>query len=143
MVKFFSPEDEQRIIEAIQAAEQQTSGEIRVHLEDNPKRPALEEAQRVFRRLGMHRTKERNGVLILLAPEKHEFAIIGDQGINAVVSTDFWAEERDLMQVYFRRQAFAEGLVLAIQQVGAKLKQHFPYQDDDENELPDDISYGS
>ncbi|MCB0636444.1 MAG: TPM domain-containing protein [Lewinella sp.] len=143
MLAFFSPEDEQKIIAAIQDAERQTSGEIRVHLEDAPKHPTMEVAKRVFQRLGMHRTKARNGVLILIAPERRELAILGDQGINEVVPPDFWESEKDLMLSHFARGEYADGVAAAIQQVGEKLKAHFPYQTDDENELPDDISYGA
>lgn len=143
MLAFFSPEDEQKIIAAIQDAERRTSGEIRVHLEDEPRHPTLEVARRVFRQLGMHRTKARNGVLILIAPERRELAILGDQGINEVVPPDFWESEKDLMLSYFARGKYADGVAAAIQQVGEKLKAHFPYQTDDENELPDDISYGA
>ncbi len=141
MLKFFQPEEEERIIEAIRAAERDTSGEIRVHLEDNPKEDIMEEARRVFFRLGMHKTQARNGVLILLAPERRAFAILGDEGINKVAPENFWQEERDLMQEHFRRGAFAEGICRAIEQVGQKLKDYFPYQQEDANELPDDISY--
>lgn len=141
MLKFFKPEEEERIIAAIKAAERDTSGEIRVHLEANCKGTVMEEAQKVFRRLGMHKTEARNGVLIMLAPERKEFAILGDEGINKVVPENFWQEERDLMQEHFRHGAFADGICLAVGQVGEKLKAYFPYQQGDTNELPDDISY--
>lgn len=143
MIKFFQPEEEEKIINAIQAAEKNTSGEIRVHLEDNPKKPAMEEAVRVFRKLKMHKTQARNGVLIFIAPEQKQFAIIGDKGINEIVPENFWQEERDVMLAHFKKGAFTEGICKAIEQVGEKLKSHFPYQSDDVNELPDDISYGS
>lgn len=143
MVKFFDIDQETRIIEAIRQAEKQTSGEIRVHLEDHPKRPAMDDARRLFVKLGMHETQDRNGVLILLAPQRREFAIIGDDGINSRVPPDFWQAERDLMQDYFRRGEFCEGLVAVIGHIGEKLKTFFPYRKDDENELPDEISYGS
>ncbi len=141
MTGFFKPEEEERIIRAIREAERNTSGEIRVHLEADCKREALQEAVRTFRRLGMHKTEARNAVLIFIAPERREFAIIGDKGINEMVPEHFWAEERDLLQEHFRRGAFAEGICLAISHAGEKLKAFFPYQQDDTNELPDDISY--
>lgn len=141
MLKFFDPEEEQKIIAAIKAAELNTSGEIRVHLEANCKGEIMEETRKVFHRLQMHKTEARNGVLILLAPERKEFAILGDEGINKMVPENFWQEERNLMQEHFRHGAFAEGICLAIGQVGEKLKAYFPYQQDDTNELPDDISY--
>ena len=143
MIKFFNPEQEARIIEAIRRAERRTSGEIRVHLEDEPKGSMMEEAVRVFRRLRMDRTQDRNGVLILLAPEKREFVILGDRGIDAKVGDNFWQQERDLLQDYFRRGEFCAGLEKAIEQIGERLRTYFPYQQDDINELSDEISYGS
>lgn len=143
MIKFFSPEQETLIIAAIRKAEASTSGEIRVHLEENPHSDALLEAKRIFRKLGMHKTTTRNGVLILLAPEKRQFAIIGDKAINEAVPENFWESERDLLQGYFKRGEFCAGLVAVIDQIGDKLKAHFPVlADGNENELPDDISYG-
>jgi uncharacterized membrane protein len=142
MIKFFKPEEETLIIAAIRRAEMQTSGEIRVHLEENPRKEALEEAKRTFFRLGMDKTKDRNGVLILLAPEQKQFAIIGDEGIDKVVEGDFWESERDLLQGYFKKGAFCAGIVAAVDLIGEKLKAYFPYEGDDKNELSDDISYG-
>ncbi|NJC27442.1 TPM domain-containing protein [Neolewinella antarctica] len=142
MVKFFSADEEARLVGAIQAAELNTSGEIRVHVEVGERKAALNVATRVFKELGMDKTADRNGVLILLEVDRREFAIIGDEGINKVVSQDFWDDERDLMQRHFRKGEFVEGISLTIEQIGAKLRKFFPYQTDDVNELPDEISYG-
>lgn len=143
VVRFFSPEEEAQIVAAIRKAESMTSGEIRVHVEVGATAPALSVAQRVFYQLGMEKTQHRNGVLVLLEVDRREFAIIGDEGIDQVVSDDFWDTERDLMQMYFRKGEFATGIEKAIEQVGAKLKKFFPHQSDDKNELPDTISYGN
>lgn len=142
MLKFFTPEQEALIVAAIRQAEAATTGEIRVHLEEALQGDALTEARKVFTRLGMHRTRDRNGVLILIAPHERQLAIVGDSGIDAVVPPDFWAAERDLLQNYFQRGAYCPGLVAAIDQVGEKLKAFFPGQPDDDNELSDEVSYG-
>ncbi|MEL6356750.1 MAG: TPM domain-containing protein [Bacteroidota bacterium] len=142
MVQFFSPEEEAAIVSAIRHAEAGTTGEIRVHLEFGAKQDALSESKSIFHRLGMHETRDRNGVLILLEVDRQEFAIIGDVGITKKVSEDFWKEERDLLQNYFRRRAFMPGLVLAIEQIGAKLKRFFPAEGATDNQLPNEISYG-
>lgn len=141
MLNFFSKEEEKAIVKAIQNAEARTSGEIRVHIEDRLKVTVLEEAGHVFRRLDMHKTKAHNGVLILLAPNDKQFAIIGDSGIHAAVETGFWDDERDILQGYFRKAAFCEGVCEVIYQIGEKLKLNFPVEADDVNELPDEISY--
>jgi uncharacterized membrane protein len=141
MQAFFSKADEARIVQAIQDAERNTSGEVRVHLEKTLEDSVLQEATRTFAKLEMHQTAARNGVLIFIAPEHRKFAIVGDEGINAIVGEDFWKEERDLLQIHFRKGTFADGICLAIAQVGEKLKAHFPFQEGDTNELPDEISY--
>lgn len=141
MIDFFSEEEEKQLIAAIEQAELQTSGEIRVHLTRKPKKDVRQDALRIFHKLGMHKTDQRNGVLILLAPEARQFAILGDEGINKVVPPDFWRTERDLLQEHFRRQAYGEGVAKVIEQVGEKLKAFFPRKDDDVNELSDEISY--
>lgn len=142
-IKWFTEEEEDRIVEAIREAEKNTSGEIRIHVENNLQRPPLAEALQVFKELEMHKTAARNGVLILLAPAQKSFAILGDEGIHTKVGSDFWQEEKELMRSFFSRGAYADGLIAAVQQVGEKLKVYFPYQTDDANELSDDLSYGS
>lgn len=141
MEKFFKPSEENQIITAIQAAENQTSGELRVHIDYKSKGDVMTEAWKVFKRLGMEKTAARNGVLILIAPDQKQFVIIGDEGINKAVPDDFWAEERNLMQSFFKKGAFCEGVCLVIEQVGKKLQEFFPRLSDDVNELPDEISY--
>lgn len=141
MIQFFTTDEEACIVEAIRLAEEGTTGEIRVHLETDATVDAITKSAEVFRRLGMHETKHRNGVLILLELNRQEFAIIGDEGIDAVVPEDFWKEERDLMQTYFRNRDFAGGICLAIEQIGSKLKRFFPADGPNENELPNTISY--
>jgi len=141
MIKFFDRIQEENIVLAIREAEACTSGEIRVHIEDRLKTTALEEAKLVFGRLDMHKTQARNGVLILLAPNDKQFAIIGDKGIHAAVEVDFWENERNILLKHFKKGAFCEGICEVIRQVGEKLKSDFPVEDDDVNELPDEISY--
>jgi len=142
MVKFFNEEEAARIVEAIKEAELNTSGEIRVHLQKRCWGNILKGAGSAFHRLKMDETELRNGVLIYIVPSKHQFAIIGDKGINEKVPDDFWEEVKELMQAYFRKNRFAEGVCEGVRLSGEKLKEHFPWQDDDENELPDEISYG-
>jgi uncharacterized membrane protein len=138
---FFSEEEHQRIVKEIQDAEHDTSGEIRVHLEDNAKPNALERAQLLFLKLGIDNTAKHNGVLIYLAVEDRQFAIVGDSGINNAVPIDFWDGVRDTMQQHFRKGAYCDGLCAGIHSAGEKLKAFFPHQDDDINELSDEISY--
>ena len=140
---FFTKDQETQIVQAIQAAEKNTSGEIRVHIEPSTNgKDALERAIEVFQELEMHQTEARNGVLLYLAFEDHSFSIFGDKGINEVVGADFWNSTRDLMQYAFKQGQFAKGLVDGITEAGNALKTYFPYQKDDMNELDDQISKG-
>lgn len=138
----FTKAEEQRIIDAIKAAEENTSGEIRIHIERKCKKDVYAEAVEVFERLGMTKTELRNGVLILVALDDHKFAIIGDKGINEKVPQNFWEETKDLMLAHFKEGRIADGIIEGITDAGEQLKQYFPYQSNDENELDDDISYG-
>ena len=142
MIQFFSKEEEQKVIRAIKVAEKNTSGEIRVHIEANCLKKPLVAAVETFHKLGMEKTAARNGVLIFIAPERREFAIIGDKGIDEKVEKGFWNFERDLLRQYFKKGAYCEGTCEVIKQIGEKLKGYFPYTSDDINELPDEISYG-
>jgi uncharacterized membrane protein len=140
---FFTKEQEVQIVEAIKAAEKNTSGEIRVHIEPSTNgKDTLERAIEVFQELEMHQTEARNGVLLYLAFEDHSFSIFGDKGINEVVGENFWNSTRDIIQSAFKEADFAKGLVEGITEAGNALKTHFPYQKDDQNELDDQISKG-
>lgn len=139
---FFSTEQQRQIVEAIKTAELNTSGEIRVHVENHCKGDVLDRSVMVFNTLKMKKTAARNGVLIYLAVADRKFAIIGDEGINVLVEHDFWNDVKDEMSRHFREGDFTGGVVNGILRVGEKLKAFFPYQSDDVNELPDDISFG-
>jgi len=138
---FFSEAEKKRIVEAIKEAEKVTSGEIRVHIEDSFKGDIFDRAVYVFEKLKMHKTEERNGVLVYLAVSNKQFVIIGDAGINSKVGQTFWDDVKELLIEHFRENRFADGLCLAIERIGEKLTTFFPYQENDVNELPDDISF--
>jgi uncharacterized membrane protein len=140
--QIFSPEQQDLISSAIQNAENQTSGEIRVHLEKTCSGNVLDRAARVFSDLEMHKTELRNGVLFYLAYEDRKFAILGDAGINSVVHEDFWDGIKVKMQSKFRSGHFLEGLCEGVELAGSQLKSSFPRADDDKNELSDKISFG-
>ncbi|HTO35998.1 MAG TPA: TPM domain-containing protein [Flavobacterium sp.] len=137
---FLTASEEQEIIEAIIAAEKNTSGEIRVHIENHTEKKPLERAQEVFFLLKMQNTTKRNGVLFYVGVQDHTFAIIGDQGINDIVEDKFWDKTRDLVISHFKKQNFKQGLVEGILKTGDKLKAFFPISDEDRNELSNEIS---
>ena len=140
--EFISVKDEEEIVAAIRISEKNTSGEIRVHIEHKCPTELSERAEAVFHELKMDNTKLENGVLIYLAIEDHKFYIMGDKGIDRKVPDDFWESTKNVMQDHFRKGNFKQGLVDGILKAGEQLKHHFPYQQDDINELSDEISRG-
>jgi uncharacterized membrane protein len=138
--KFFTEDEQKKIVEEIRKAEEGTSGEIRVHLARHSGKDVLKKAQNIFYQLGMTRTQHRNGVLIYLATDHRKFAIVGDQGIHRVVPENYWDDVKEEMQKHFREGKFFAGLCRAIQQIGEKLQAHFPAGKAGRNELPDEIS---
>lgn len=140
--KFLKDEEQRAVVAAIVEAEACTSGEIRVHVEPKCKcGNPLDRAVEVFRKLGMHETRERNGVLIYIAYASRQFAIIGDRGIDERVPADFWENEKRMLASYLREGRPCEGLCKVIGQVGVNLSEYFPHKDDDVNEQSDEISY--
>lgn len=137
---FLTPEDEQEVVAAINQAELQTSGEIRVHIEGHTDLEHLERAFEVFHELKMDATAKRNGVLIYVAVQDKSFVIYGDQGINELVDDNFWDTTKDVIQEHFRKGNFKAGLIAGILKSGEVLKTHFPWEEGDVDELTNDIS---
>ncbi len=139
---FLTTIEEQEIVAAIREAEQQTSGEIRVHIENTFKGDIETRALEVFSILKMQNTELHNGVLIYLAVKDKAFAIYGDRGINAVVSDSFWDDTKNTIQSHLKqgnnKQALVDGILLA----GQQLKDYFPVSKNDKNELSNTISKG-
>lgn len=138
----FTEEQQAEIVHAIQVAEGRTSGEIRLAVEPHCKGEPMDRAAVYFHRLGMDQTALRNGVLIYIAMEDHQFAIIGDTGIHAKVAGSFWEETKELMLRQFRQGDLVQGLIDGIKHAGEQLQHFFPRQDDDVNELPNEIAFG-
>lgn len=139
---FLTKEEEQEIVEAIRMAEKETSGEIRVHIEKTTSIDAFDRALEVFHLLEMDKTALKNGVLIYVAVKDKTFVICGDQGINELVSNDFWDTTKEVMSGHFKNGNFKQGLIDGIKKAGHELKLCFPYQEGDTNELSNEISKG-
>ena len=139
--ELFTEELQKQVVAAIETAELNTSGEVRVHLDDKCKGDVLDRAAYVFEKLEMHKTDQRNGVLFYLAVQDKKFAILGDAGINQKVPDNFWEEIKSEVIANFKKSDFAGGLSSGIVKAGEQLKVHFPYQEDDVNELDNEISF--
>lgn len=140
--KYFSEADKLEITNAIRVAETNTSGEIRIHIENKCSGEVLDRAAYLFEKLEMHKTALRNGVLFYLSMDDRKFAILGDAGINEKVSDNFWESTKEVVIAKLKEGKIAEGLADGIIKAGEQLKAHFPYKKDDINELSDDISFG-
>jgi uncharacterized membrane protein len=139
---FLTLDEENEIVEAICIAERNTSGEIRVHIENSTTLDPYDRAMEVFHLLNMDQTELKNGVLIYLAVEDRTFVICGDKGINDLVTTDFWDTTKDVMVSHFKQNQFKQGLIEGILRAGEQLKTYFPWQEGDVNELSNEISKG-
>lgn len=140
---FLNAAEEEEIVAAIVKAEKETSGEIRVHIEDHSDLPVLDRAREVFKMLQMHKTSARNGVLFYVGVKDRHLAIIGDEGIDRAVPYDFWESTKELVVKRFKENRFKDGLIAGVLHTGKQLKQFFPYnRTEDENELPNEISRG-
>ena len=144
MTSPLTPAQDAALVAAIRQAEITTSGEIRVHIEDNcPTPEPLDRAAQVFGELDMHKTAARNGVLFYLAWQSRQFAVVGDSAINAAVPDDFWETTKEAVLNQFRHENYVLGLEHGIKMVGEQLKRYFPYDAaTDQNELDDSISFG-
>ena len=140
--EFLSAEEEQDIINAIVEAEKNTSGEIRVHIEASAKIDHFSRAQQIFHFLKMGNTKENNGVLIYVAVDDKKFVIYGDTGIDRAVPNGFWDTTKDVMASHFKKGDFKQGIIEGVLMAGKELKSHFPWNQNDTNELSDAISKG-
>jgi len=139
---FLTNTEEQEIIEAIRLAENTTSGEIRIHIEQQCYIDIYEHALDVFHILKMDNTKHQNGVLIYVAVDNKSFVICGDQGINNVVDTNFWNSTRDKITKQFKKRNFKQGIIDGVTEAGKVLSKYFPHSHNNLNEIDNSISKG-
>jgi uncharacterized membrane protein len=142
--KLLTPEEEQLIMQAIQAGEKQTSGEIRVYMEPRCKYvDPLDRAVEIFYSLKMNETAEKNAVLVYIAFKDHQLAVYGDEGIHQKTGQQFWREAVKQMLKDFNKDNYAAGIAGVVSAIGDALHTYFPYDGNtDKNELPDNIVFG-
>lgn len=142
--EFFTAEETQQLIACIQKAEQRTSGEVRLFVENKCRFvDAVDRAQEIFLKLQMHKTELRNATLVYIAIKDKQAAVFGDEGIHQQVGEQYWKDVVGKMLLQFRQEKLIDGICSAISQLGEALVYYFPYnKDTDKNELPDDIVFG-
>ncbi|MDB5253613.1 MAG: hypothetical protein JWP27_2782 [Flaviaesturariibacter sp.] len=143
--EFFSPEEKEQLVQAIQKAEQRTSGEVRVYVESHCRFvDAADRASEIFFQLGMDKTAERNATLVYLAVKDKQAAVYGDEGIHQKVGRKYWEDVVQKMLLHFRKENLADGVCQGIADLGEALVFYFPYdRQTDKNELPDEIVFGN
>lgn len=142
--EFFTPEEKEQLLKAIQAAEHRTSGEVRLYIESRCRFVnAIDRAQEVFFQLAMDKTDQRNGTLIYVAVKDKQAAVYGDAGLHQKVGDQYWQDVVTKMLLYFKKENLVEGICHGIKDLGEALAYYFPYDEKtDKNELPDDIVFG-
>ena len=139
-INMLTKEQKRTIADTIRQAESLTSGEIRVHLDRFGSNNPMEKATVTFERLGMTRTKERNGVLIYLCFTRQQIAVLGDRGIHEKVPEGFWNDIYQILANHFKKGDYTEGICQAVLKVGEKLSAFYPHRTDDVNELSNELS---
>lgn len=139
---FYTEQEQFTIVNTIKAWERETSGEIKVHVENKCKGNPLGKAQIWFDKLKLNETRLKNGVLIYLAVKDQRFAVIGDSGIDDKVDKGFWNTVAFILQEHFKDELYVVGVKEAIKLVGQELKANFPEVENDKNEISDNISFG-
>ena len=142
--EFFSPPDNEKVVQAIRNAEMRTSGEIRVFIESRCRFiDAMDRALEIFTNLKMEQTEFRNAVLLYIALKDRQLAVYGDKGIHEKVGAEFWNVAVKRILAHFNKDDYAGGIANCVTEIGEQLQQHFPYdKGTDKNELPDEIIFG-
>ena len=142
--EFFTSEEKKLVVDAIQKAEQRTSGEVRVFVESRCRFvDAIDRAKELFFQLDMDKTEERNGTIVYVAVKDRQAAVFGDEGIHQKLGQKYWEEKINKMMVCFKQASLADGIIQCVSDIGEALYQNFPYDNKtDKNELPDDIVFG-
>lgn len=137
----FSSQEESLIIRAIEAAESLSRAELRVHYTRKERiNDIFQLALEQFQKLEMHKTEERNGVLIYLAPKAKQLAIVGDEGIHQHVGQEFWEQTHAACIQEIQRSGLAQGIILGLEIIGNEMAKYFPIGEHNPNELSNEIS---
>ncbi len=141
--EYFTADQQKQIVDAIKAAEKNTSGEVRIFVESKCKYVnAVDRAQEIFFNLKMEETRDRNAVLLYLAMDDHQIAIFADEGIYKRLGDSYWKAEVKKIISSFRKDDHTSGICAIINDIGLALQDQFPYESTDKNELPDEIIFG-
>jgi uncharacterized membrane protein len=141
--EFFTAEQQKQMVHAIQEAERNTSGEVRVFVESRCKYvDPVDRAKEIFFNLKMDQTRDRNAVVFYIAIDDHQLALFADEGIYQRLGADYWNKEVKVIISDFSKDDILGGICRCVTDIGNALKEQFPYETSDKNELPDEIIFG-
>ncbi|MCW1964079.1 TPM domain-containing protein [Chryseobacterium viscerum] len=141
MGNFLTNQQIASLVEAIQSAEDHSTGEIRVHIDSNTDSRDAKTAFEVFKKLDMDKTAERNAVLFHVNFEQKYLTIIGDIGIHEKVKQSYWDHLHDYITAEFAKGYYYQALKSAILETGLELKKHFPVEGENPNQLSNEITF--
>lgn len=140
-----TPEQQEQVVACIREAENSTTGELRVYIESHCTYvDAMDRAWEIFGQLGMMDTVSRNAVLVYLALDDRQFAIVGDEQIYIKAGGPvFWQAAAAKLKAYLKSEQATEGLCVCVNELAHAMATHFPYDPGiTKNELPDEIVFG-
>ena len=141
--QFFTAEQQHQMVLAVQQAEKNTSGEVRIFVESKCEyMNAVDRAKEIFFHLKMEKTKDRNAVLLYMAMDDRQLALFADEGIYQRLGQEYWDEKVKKITSAFTKDDHTDGVCMVVTEIGEALKTEFPYQSNDKNELPDEIVFG-
>ncbi|WP_185145142.1 TPM domain-containing protein [Chryseobacterium viscerum] len=141
MGNFLTNQQIASLVEAIQSAEDHSTGEIRVHIDSNTENRDAKTAFDVFKKLDMDKTADRNAVLFHVNFEKKYLTIIGDIGIHEKVRQSYWDHLHDYITAEFAKGNYHKALKSAILETGLELKKYFPVEGENPNQLSNEITF--
>ncbi|MCK5189418.1 MAG: hypothetical protein KAR12_05130 [Methylococcales bacterium] len=98
-------------------------------------RKALE----AFHQFRIRGTQGATGVLIYVSLYEHNVRVLGDEAISEKLKQQDWDDVCNLVVEGMKSKQPAEKLVEAIEICGQLLAEHFPIEEDDQNELPNKL----
>ncbi|WP_426276046.1 TPM domain-containing protein [Chryseobacterium sp. S-02] len=141
MKSFLTDQQIASLVEAIQSAEEHSTGEIRVHIDSNTENDNAKTAFKIFEKLCLNKTTEKNAVLFHVNFEQKYLTIIGDEGIHEKVQQSYWDRLHDYITAEFAKGNYYKALKSAILETGLELKKHFPVTGENPNQLPNEITF--
>lgn len=94
-----------------------------------------EAATTAFFNEGLYRTRDETGVLILISVFEHKVWVLADKGINARVEDGQWDDIVGKLIRGIKQKRRVDSICVAVEEIGAILKAHFPIKPDDTDEL--------